>query len=148
MPTPVAAHPVHAIAQRLEAGKEDLARRMVARYAEDIVDYRLADVDFMQREVYAVSLENLEVLVAILLHGESPSEAWLEKTRRGAARRLHEGISLEAVLHAPRLWGQLTWEHVLECAHADVPAEREAALQIAGAVLRHLDTMSAMWAGS
>src|SRR3954471_10661862 len=148
MPTRVAADPVHVLAERLDAGKENLARRMVACYAEEIVDYRLADADFMQREVYAVSLENLEVLVGILLHGDSPSEAWLEKTRRGAARRLHEGISLESFLHATRLWGQLTWEHVLECAHADVPAEREAALQIAGAVLRHLDTMSAMWAGA
>src|SRR3954449_6853845 len=148
MPTRVAAHPVHVIAERLDAGKEDLARRMVARYAEDIVDYRLADEDFMQRDVYSVSLENLEVLVAILLHGESPSQAWLEKTRRGAARRLHEGISLESFLHATRLWGQLTWEDVLECAHTDVPAEREAALQIAGEVFRHLDTMSAMWASA
>jgi DNA-binding PucR family transcriptional regulator len=148
MASRVAAPPVHAIAERLDAGKEDLARRMVARYAEDIVDYRLADEDFMQREVYAVSLENLEVLVAILLHGEPPSEAWLEKTRRGAARRLHEGISLESFLHATRLWGQLTWEHVLECAHTDEPAEREAALEIAGEVFRHLDTMSATWASA
>src|SRR3954469_16322142 len=148
MPTRVAAHPVHVIAERLDAGKEDLARRMVARYAEDIVDYRLADVDFMQREVYAVSWETLKVLIEFLLPGESPPEAWLEKTRRGAARRLHEGISLESFLHATRLWGQLTWEHVLACASTDEPAEREAALEIAGVVFRHLDTMSALWASA
>src|SRR4051794_544206 len=148
MPTRVAAHPVHAIVERLETGKEDLARRMVARYAEEIVDYRLADEEFMQREVYAVSLENLEVLAAILLHGEQPPEAWIEKTRRGAAGRLHHGISLESFLHATRLWGQLTWEHVLACASTDEPAEREAALEIAGVVFRHLDTMSALWAGA
>src|SRR3954464_743321 len=131
MPSRVAAHPVHAIAQRLEAGKEDLARRMVARYAEDIVDYRLADEDFMRREVYAVSLENLEVLVAILLHGEPPSEAWLEKTRRGAAAPLPGRIRRGPSLPAPGLGGQLTGEHVLECAHTEGPAEREAALQVA-----------------
>jgi hypothetical protein len=121
---------------------------MVARYAEDIVDYRLADAEFMQRDVYSVSLENLEVLVAILVRGEPPDEAWIEKTRRGAARRLHEGISLESFLHATRLWGQLTWEHVLACARTDEPGEREAALQIAGEVFRHLDTMSATWASA
>jgi hypothetical protein len=141
-------NPVHAIVERLEAGKEELARRMVARYAEDIVDYRLADAEFMQREVYSVSLENLEVLAAILRHGEQPPEAWIEKTQRGAAGRLHHGISLESFLHATRLWGQLTWEHVLEIARTDDPAEREAALQIAGVVFRHLDTMSALWASA
>ena len=140
--------PVHAIAERLHENREELAQRMVARYAEEIVDYRLADPGFMQREVYNVSLENLEVLVDILLHGEPPSEAWVEKTRRGAARRLHEGISLESFLHATRLWGQLTWEAVLACARPEVATEREAALQIAGEVFRHLDTMSALWASA
>ena len=148
MPTHAEVHPVHALADRLEAGKEELARRMVERYASDIVDYRVAAAEFVQRDVYNVSLENLEVLVAKLLHGDPPPEAWIEKTRRGAGRRLHEGISLESFLHATRLWGQLTWEHVLACAREDVPAEREAALRIAGEIMRHVDTMSAVWASA
>src|SRR4051812_40044553 len=141
-------HPIHAIAGRIDARKENLALEMVHRYAEDIVDYRMADESFLHGDVYAVSLENIEVLAATLMHGEPPAEAWLEKTRRGAARRVHQGISLESFLHATRLWGQLAWEAVLDCTEPGEPAEREAALEIAGLVLRHLDVMSATWAAA
>src|SRR4051812_27582002 len=141
-------HPIHAIAGRIDARKENLALEMVHRYAEDIVDYRMADESFLHGDVYAVSLENIEVLAATLMRGEPPAEAWLEKTRRGAARRVHQGISLESFLPAPRLWGQLAWEAALESPAPAEPAEREAALEIAGLVLRHVDIMSATWAAA
>ena len=62
--------------------------------------------------------------------------------RAGAARRVHQDVALESFLHAVRLWGKVLWESVLGCTHADVAAEREAALIIAGRVLDHVDTMS------
>lgn len=137
------ADPIRVVALRLEARKEELAREMVERYRDEIVDYRLADDDFVYGDVHSVSLDNVEALVANLVRGEPLADEQLERTRRGAARRLHQGISLEAFLHAVRLWGQLTWEMVLDCARTDEPAERDAALEIAGHVLRHMDRMSA-----
>jgi hypothetical protein len=133
---------IRAIAERMAARKEEIARQMVDRYRAEIVDYHLADEDFLFRDVYSVSLDNLEALLGGLGRDGPPGDEPLESTRRGAARRVHQGISLESFLHATRLWGQITWETVLETARADVPAERDAALQIAGAVLRHVDLMS------
>jgi DNA-binding PucR family transcriptional regulator len=136
------ASPIRAIAERLGERKEAIAREMVERYREEVVDYRLAHEDFLNIDVYGVSLDNLETLLGHLGDEEPLREELLERTRRGAARRVHQGISLESFLHATRLWGQITWETVLRTARADDAAEREAALQIAGAVLRHVDLMS------
>jgi sugar diacid utilization regulator len=115
---------------------------MVERYRCEIVDYRTADEDFLDRDVYAVSLDNLELLLARLAGGEPAPDEALEATRLSAARRIQQGISLDSFLHAARLWGQITWETVLEEARPDDPDEREAALHIAGHVLRHMDSMS------
>jgi sugar diacid utilization regulator len=134
--------PVRRIAERIAERSEELARRMVSRYRDDIVDYRLADEEFVFGDVFAVSLDNIEVLFANLIAGRPTADEQLDATRRGAARRLQHGISLEAFLHASRLWGQLTWETVLQTAALDEPAEREAALEIAGHVMNHVDKMS------
>ena len=133
---------IRVVAERLAARREDLARHMVARYREEIVDYRVADDDFLGRDVYGVSLDNLEMLLEALARDEPVRDERMEPTRLSAARRIQQGISLESFLHAARLWGQITWAAVLEEARPDEPAEREAALHIAGHVLRHMDTMS------
>ena len=52
---------------------------------------------------------------------------------------MHAGVSLPGMLHAFRLWGQVVRECVLEAASPDEPAEREAALSIAGLIIRHGD---------
>jgi hypothetical protein len=66
----------------------------------------------------------------------------LQMAREAAARRLHLGVSLEAMLHQGRLWGETVWEAVLAAARLDHPAEREAALQIAGRLWRHVDILA------
>src|SRR3954471_19328021 len=101
---------IHAIAERIAARRQDLARHMVDRYRAEIVDYRTADAEFLERDVYAVSLDNLELLLAGLAGGEPAPDEALEATRLSAARRIQQGISLDSFLHAARLWGQITWE--------------------------------------
>ncbi len=143
-PPPAARHrdTIRAIAQRLASRKEELVRHMVTRYREEIIDYRLADEEFVFGDVYGVSLDNLETLIANLERWEPLADEQLQKTREGAARRVHQGISLESFLHAARLWGQIIWETVLHTARPDDAIEREAALEIAGRVMRHVDLMS------
>src|SRR5689334_11921956 len=131
---------IQAIADRIAERRHELARHMVERYRAEIVDYRTADEDFLDRDVYAVSLDNLELLLAGLSGDEPAPDDALEATRLSAARRIQQGISLDSFLHAARLWGQITWETVLEEARPDDPDEREAALHIAGHVLRHMDS--------
>lgn len=133
---------VRAIADRVSGQLEAIAKRMVERYREEIVDYRLVDDEVLYKDVYGVSLDAMRVTVANLASGRRPSLEELEGTRAGAARRVHQNVSLESFLHALRLWGQTLWETVLACADQEVPAEREAALEIAGQLLEHLDLQS------
>jgi len=99
-------------------------------------------------DVYAVTLDNIEALLANLARNEPLSDEQLEATRRRIAQRAHQRIPLESVLHAARLWGHVFWERVLATARADVPEEREAALEIAGRVLRHVDLLSTAMASA
>ncbi len=134
---------VRVIVGRLSRQLEPTAKRMVARYRDAIVDYRLAGDDFLDEDVYRVSLDALQVTVGDLESGRRPSAEEFEGVRAGAARRVHQDVTLESFLHAVRLWGKVLWETVLCCTHRDVAAEREAALTIAGRVLEHIDLLSA-----
>lgn len=133
---------VRAIADRLLARADTLSRVMVERYREEIADYRLADEEFLFGEVQPVTLANVLAAIASLVGDESQSAAALGRARDGAARRVRQGISLESFLHAVRLLGRVLWEAVLEEADPAVPAEREAALEIAGQVMRQVELMS------
>ena len=121
---------------------ETIARRLVLRYQEEIADYRLATDERLLEDVHRVTLGALRVIVADLAGGHRPSPDELEVVRAGAARRVHQQVSLESFLHAVRLQGRTLWETVMECTDHDVAAEREAALTIAGALLEHLDLQS------
>ena len=128
---------------RFSGRLEEIARQMVERYRGEIVDYRLADPQFLYRDVYGVSLDALRTTVDDLESGRrATSPADWEATRRGAARRVHQDMSLESFLHAARLWGRVLWETVLSCTNEKVAAEREAALLIAGQLLEHMDMLS------
>jgi sugar diacid utilization regulator len=133
---------LQAIVERVSEHLETIAKRMVERYRAEIVDYRLVDEEVLYKDVYQVSLDALRVTVANFESRQRPSLEELDGTRAGAARRVHQDVSLESFLHALRLWGQLLWETVLACADERVPAEREASLQIAAQLLEHLDLQS------
>jgi sugar diacid utilization regulator len=87
-------------------------------------------------------LRNIDALVAGLDGVEPVSEEFLETAREVAARRVHQGVTLESMLHQGRVWGETLWESVLATACLDVPEEREAALRIAGRLWRHVDIVS------
>ena len=130
------------IVGRLSRQLEPTAKRMVSRYRETITDYRLAGTEFLDQDVYRVSLSGLEATVGNLERGQLATAEEFNGVRSGAARRVHQDVALESFLHAVRLWGKVLWEGVLGCTRPDVAAEREAALAIAGRVLDHVDLMS------
>ena len=133
---------VPVILERLSGRLDEIARQMVERYREEILDYRLARPDFLYRDVHGVSLDALRKTLEDLQSGRRATTADFEGTRRGAARRVHQNVSLESFLHAARLWGRVLWETVLSCTDEEVGAEREAALRIAGSLLEHMDMLS------
>jgi PucR C-terminal helix-turn-helix domain/GGDEF-like domain len=131
---------VRVIARRLTGLEEELARRIAARYRQEIVDYGAADSS-VSADAAGVALCNLKALLSNLEEGEALSDGQLDETRVGAARRVHQGVSLEAFLHAARLWGQFVWERLRD-ATSDCPEERDAALEIASRVMGHVDLLS------
>jgi sugar diacid utilization regulator len=133
---------VRVIADRLLARADSLARSMVERYRDEIADYRLAGEDFLFEDVQAITLDNLVATVNTFVGDDTAAAAACARTHDGAARRVRQGISLESFLHAARLFGQILWENVLDETDRSDPAQREAALEVAVAVMRHVDDMS------
>lgn len=130
------------IVERVAARMEDTSRRMVERYGAEIVDYRVLDDTVLYKDVLEISRDNLRALIANVRRGELLAPEEVERTRDGAARRVHQGVSLEGFLHAFRLWGRCVWEEVMTAARTDRPAEREAALVLAGRIMSHTDVIS------
>ncbi len=132
---------VAAIAARLALRSDELADRIVGHIREQIPDYRLVD-DEVLADVRSITLSQLALMIGALIEGRTPTEDDFLAIRAGGARRVHQGISLESFLRAARMWGEQLWEAVLEESDPTEPAEREAALDIAGRVMRHVDVMS------
>lgn len=120
---------------------DELGEKMARRYRSEIVDYLTLENDVLYGDVIAVSLENLKALIANLERGEIIGTKELDRFRASGARRVHQSISLESVLHAYRLWGQIVWETIREGVGNDAGEQAEA-LRIAGRIMEHIDLVS------
>lgn len=131
-----------AIIDRVQAQLETIARRLVQRYREEIADYRLTTNEELLEDVHRVTLGALRLILANLASGDRPGLDDLEVVRAGAARRVHQHVSLESFLHAVRLQGRMLWEAIMQCTDHEVAAELQAALMLAGQLLEHVDLQS------
>ncbi|HEY6762040.1 MAG TPA: helix-turn-helix domain-containing protein [Baekduia sp.] len=133
-----------AIGERIEARAGVLSEAIVRRIQAEILDYRVVDVtDPVLDEALEFTRTNLEWFVDVLhSDGTVSSESELERVHLLAARRVHEGVSLESLQRALRIWGEVTWEAVLSSTRPDEPEEREVALELAGRIWRHVDRLS------
>jgi sugar diacid utilization regulator len=128
-----------AIAGRIAAGRHELAQRIVDRCREEIADYRLVDDEQVLADVLAFALDSLEALTA---GGQPVPVARLELARAAGRRRFHQRISLDAFLHAVRIWARVVWDAVLEEVRPDRHDELEAALTVAFRLLSQIDQVS------
>jgi hypothetical protein len=132
---------LRAVAERISVRREQLARRTLDRFREEVVGWQNADESDLAA-ARGFTLRNIQSLVCGLERGEPVPEELLEMARDVAARRAHQGVSLDALLHQVRLWGETVWESALTAARLDRADEREAALQIASRLWRHVDVLS------
>ena len=133
---------IEAVATRLLGGEDTLVRRIVAACHEEIVDYRAAG-ELVAADAAAVSRDNLEVFLRNVVRGDRRSSRQLDRTRQAAARRVHQGVSLESLLHAIRIWGRCTWE-ALRAATGDGVEEARAALEIASRLIGDVEVISSV----
>jgi hypothetical protein len=74
-----------AIADRIAAGRHELAQRIVDRCREEIADYRLVDDEEVLADVLAFALDCLDALTAGLKDGQGACAARLEPPGGGAS---------------------------------------------------------------
>ncbi len=133
---------VRVIVGRLVARMAEIGDAMIDAYQEHIPDYAAMASPGFDDDVRTISLKNLAGLLDHLEHGHLLDDDELDEIRASGARRLHQGVSLDAVLHAYRLWGELAWEAIVGATDRDDTAERDAALRMAGRVIQHLNLVS------
>lgn len=133
---------ISGIVRRLVASLDELQTELASRFRAEILDYSALDDEVLFGDVIAISVENLRSLLRNLESGDAIDPDELQRFRESGARRVHQGVALEAVLHAYRLWGQVVWQAFLNTARPDQPDEREAALLIAGRVIEHINVVS------
>jgi sugar diacid utilization regulator len=132
---------VTSIARRFAEIESDVVPAMLARYQDEIPEYATLDGQVLA-DVERVTRANTRALVHHLIEGTIFTSEVSITTREGAVRRAAHGVSLEAFLHACRLWGRIFWETVLAICDPADPAQREAALRIAGRVMDHVDALA------
>ena len=129
------------IVQRMLQRLDAIGDAMVERYRAEIVDYATADPQLLE-DVRTVSVDNARSLLAHVVDDTVLTAEELDRSAGAAARRVHQGIPLDAFLHAFRLWTQILWGEILAEARTDRPGEREAALHLAGRLMAHVDRVS------
>jgi sugar diacid utilization regulator len=131
-----------AIVQRVRERVEDVARASVERFRREIVDYASVDDEFLYGQTLPITRHNLVLLLDNLEQGTALQTDQLDLTREGAARRVHQGISLASIQAAYRVFGEEVWAAILESAMEGSAEERDAALAAAQHVMRHVTLVS------
>lgn len=133
---------IRAIAGRLAGHREQVARRVVEMSQREIVDYRSSPASRLADEQFTAALAHVDALVVSLQTGEPVDEEHFVRVRELGARRMRQGVPLESLGRAARLWATVCWQTVLDVARIESPREREAALDIAGRVFDLGDRIS------
>ncbi|MGW0816952.1 PucR family transcriptional regulator [Streptomyces viridiviolaceus] len=133
---------IQCVLARVEERLSVVGARLIDSYLSEIVDYRALGEQTLRADVLPIAQRNVQELLIALCEDSAPLESSLEAFRRSAARRVHQGIPLQALLHAYRLWGQVVWQEIVAATDPSRPQEREAALAIAGRVMAYVDQVS------
>lgn len=134
---------IRAIAHRVAAEREPLARRIAERLSTEVAPAVLRGnaADALE-DRFSYTLELVDGFLASLEGAEPFSPAQVERTREIAARRVHERVSLGSFLRSARVWGELVWDAVVAAARMSDREEREAAIHIASRLMQQVDVIS------
>jgi hypothetical protein len=131
---------IRRVGEALVARNDAIAHGMVARIVAEVPFYRRAGRAVID-DVLVLSTATAEILGRALAAGVQVRREDAPIVREHAARRLHQGVSLEAFLHAYRaaLFGY--WD---ECARAacELDVTRDESLALARFVLDAIDTIT------
>jgi len=128
------------LVEYLKQRADDIGELLARRYREDIVEYRSLPEGFIEQDVAPTARRNLEVMLHCIESSEELTSDQLLPFRESAIRRFRQGVPIQALLHAYRLWGHTVWEEVL--AAPQTHENPESALALAGMIMKHVDLVS------
>lgn len=131
----------------LRAKADAIGAVIAQRYREDIVEYRSLPEGFIDQDVAPTAGANLETMLDSLTDDSEPATEQdgrfaprYTTFRDSAVRRFRQGVPMQALLHAYRLWGHTVWEEVQNA--PQIKANPQLGLMIAGKIMRHVDLVS------
>lgn len=129
------------LVERLLLRREELARAIVADVRHEVVDYSGLGRLTVSDDILATALLTISDLLEGLLEEDAAMRANVEAIRRSASRRVHQEVSLPALLHSYRIWGAKVWQAVLKEAEA-APALQQGALELVTPIFAYVDLLS------
>lgn len=129
----------------LSEHSEEVGERLVKAYKAEIVDYRSLLVGFIDEDVAEMARRNLITLLSWLT-GEANEQRSLEEFRNSAVRRFRQGVSVQALLHAYRVWGQVVWDEIARLPVCQ--AAPSTGFAVAGEIMRYVNNVSLAVANS
>lgn len=124
----------------LRGRADDIGELLARRYREEIVEYRSLPEGFIEQDVAPTASQNLEEMLQCIEADEDLSPDQLLPFRESAIRRFRQGVPIQALLHAYRLWGHTVWEEVRKA--PQTRRDPDSALTVAGRILKHVDLVS------
>jgi hypothetical protein len=131
---------IRRVGEALVARRAEIAMAMVERIVDEVPTYRRAPADLLA-DVLALSTAYVELLGRTFAAGSTLGREDVPMVREHAARRLHQGIDLEAFLHAYRVALFRCWDACAEEA-SRLDVSREAGFVLARAALDAIDTIT------
>jgi hypothetical protein len=138
MPVP---SPVRPIIESFLGRLDEVVVACVEAIAETIPSYDRDDAALMEDLRQAVR-GNVATLASVLSQRREVRREELESIERVGARRAEAGIPLEDLLHAYRTVSRVCWDVLAEECRAYRGDALEAAIELAGAVIRYTDQIS------
>lgn len=136
---------LESVVEHLAQQADEISNRLVTAYTDEIVDYRSQPEGFLMNDVFENSRTSLFTL-RDWLRGEADEVRSFEDFRNSAVRRFRQGISVQALLHSYRLWGQIVWEEIASLPQCKTsPATGFA---VAGEVMHYVNRVSLAVANS
>jgi sugar diacid utilization regulator len=133
---------LHALVLALSTDTRSLIQRVVDIVRDAIPDYTLsADPSLPQQLRDSVTL-HLKIWYDCLLAAQPPTEEMLVPVAAAARRRVHQGVSLAAMLRAFRIGSRGFWVGLLEAAGDDSVLHDELLFKLSPYLLHHFDVIA------
>lgn len=139
VPPPALSAGLRALVERMDARLDSLAQSVGQVIFATIPDYGLAtDPTLRETQLHAARI-NARLWHRTLLTGKPPTEAEFAQVAEHSRRRVHQGVSLSALLRAYRIGSRTLWMEMLKEAVSDGELQKELLVSVSPYFMHHFD---------